>query len=548
MVEVVCGELQHPLLYQALLGALVAEGIERDDTPRGSAVERALREAARAARIDIPDVRRRCMPLAALAFDPRYRYRGSLVHTASSADPTLFVLGAPDVLLSLSTTVTEGKEHRPLTAHMRDMLLGRVQDAAARGTRVLAVCSRTLDRAARTVTHADVAELTFISLLHFEDPVRPDAAEAIQGLRAAGVRVMLLTGDHRGTAEAVGRLTGVLRAEGAILEGTMLESLSDRLLADQLSGTDVVARVDPLQKERVVTVLQQRGDIVTMLGDGINDAVALRRADLGIAVSTATDVAKDASDLVLLHGGLSPLTAAVREGRRIRETLRTVLAFLFSTNLTEILAMGVTLFLGVPVPFLPAQLLWVNVVTDGTADMALALEPTRTRSGDATPGRRQGLFRKRDLLGMLLTALAIVVPVLATYFWALDTSGDLPRARTIAFAVLVVAQVCTAFSYRSLERSVFRLSPVGNPWLLLSTGVSLALLVAGIHWEPLTRLLGTVPLSQHEWTIVVGVAFVSVCAVEARKFALRLFRSDVRTLPSWISLRAATDNNHLRSV
>lgn len=533
---------KHPLLQRALLGALVAEGVEHSDAPRGSAVERALKEAARVVSINIADIRRRFPSFAALTFDPKYRYRASLVSDASSPDPILFVLGAPEVLLPKSTAFSEGTEHRSLSAHARDTLLGRVHDAATRGARVLAVCTRTLHRTARTVTREDVTQLTFLALLHFEDPVRPDAAEAVHGLRAAGVRVILLTGDHRGTAEAVGRITGVLRSEGAVIEGMTIETLSDRLLVDQLFTTDVVARVDPLQKERIVSVLQQRGEIVTMLGDGINDAVALRRADLGIAVSTATDVAKDASDLVLLSGGLSPLTAAVREGRRIRETLRTVLAFLFSTNLTEILAMGVTLFLGFPVPFLPAQLLWVNVVTDGTADMALALEPTRTRSGDATPGRRQGLFRKRDLVAMVLTALAIVVPVLVTYFWALEMSGSLPRARTIAFAVLVFAQVFTAFSYRSLERSIIRLSPIGNPWLILSTIVSIGLLVAGIHWTPLARLLDTVPLSLFEWGVVVGVSFLSLLGVEARKIALTFFRSEERVFPVWTSLRAAAGN------
>lgn len=532
----------HPLLQRALLGALVSEGIDTEDSPRGSAVERALREAARVANINLADIRRRFPSFATLTFDPRYRYRGSLVSDASSPDPILFVLGAPEVLLPKSTAFAEGTEHRSLSAHARDTLLGRVHDAATRGARVLAVCTRTLHRAARTVTREDVTQLTFLALLHFEDPVRPDAAEAVHGLRAAGVRVILLTGDHRGTAESVGRITGVLRSDGAVIEGMTLETLSDRLLVDQLLTTDVVARVDPLQKERIVSVLQQRGEIVTMLGDGINDAVALRRADLGIAVSSATDVAKDASDLILLSGGLSPLTAAVREGRRIRETLRTVLAFLFSTNLTEILAIGVTLFLGFPVPFLPAQLLWVNVVTDGTADIALALEPTRTRSGDATPGRRQGLFRKRDLVAMLLTALAIVMPVLVTYFWALEMSGSLPRARTIAFAVLVVAQVFTAFSYRSLERSIIRLSPIGNPWLILSTIVSIALLVAGIHWTPLTRLLDTVPLSLFEWGVVVGVSFLSLLGVEARKIALTFFRSEEKAFPLWTPLRAAAGN------
>ncbi|TSC72094.1 MAG: Ca2+-transporting ATPase [Parcubacteria group bacterium Gr01-1014_38] len=537
---------EHSLLRRALIGAVLGEGADSGDSPRGSALERALREGVRAAHLDLPAIRRLFALFSTLAFDSKYRYRASLYSDTDSPDPILFVVGAPEVLLPKCSGFSTGAEYRPLSEQARGALLGRVADAASRGTRVLAVCSRHLARATRTATHHDIAHLTFLALLHFEDPVRPEAADAVRGLRAAGVRVLLLTGDHRGTAEAVGRATGVLRSEGTVLEGVNLDTLSDRLLADHLVSADIVARVDPLQKERIITVLQQRGEIVGMLGDGINDAIALRRADLGIAVTNATDVAKDASDLVLLGGGLSPLAAAVREGRRIRETVRTVLLFLFSTNLTEILAVGVTLFLGFPLPFLPAQLLWVNVVSDGTADVALALEPPGTRPGGPTPGRRRGLFQKRDLASMLLTALAIVPPVLVTYFWVLEHTGDLTRARTMAFAVLVSTQVLTAFSYRSLETSMFRLSPVGNPWLLLSTVLSFALLGAGIHWVPLSTLLGTVPLSAFEWGLALGVSFLGVLGVEARKVLIRLFGLEEQPFPAWTPLRAAAPNSSPR--
>lgn len=536
---------EHPLLRRVLTGAILGEGGD-SDSPRGSSLERALREGVRTANLDLAAIRRAFPLFATLAFDPQHRYRASLYSDANAPDPILFVVGAPEALLPKSSEFSTGTERHPLSEHAREALLGRVAEAASRGIRVLVVCSRHLPRSARTITRQDVAHLTFLALLHFEDPVRPEAPEAIRSLRAAGVRVLLLTGDHRGTAEAVSRATGVLRPEGMVLEGMTIETLSDRLLADQLVSTDIVARVDPLQKERIITVLQQRGEIVAMLGDGINDAVALRRADLGIAVTNATDVAKDASDLVLLGGGLTPLAAAVREGRRIRETVRTVLAFLFSTNLTEILAVGVTLFLGFPLPFLPAQLLWVNVITDGTADVALALEPARTRPGDAVPGRRRALFRTRDLLGMLLTAVVILVPTILTYLWALQSSGNLPYARTVAFAVFVSSQILTAFSYRSLETSVFRLAPWSNPWLLLSTLASFALLVAGVHWQPLAQLLGTVPLASGEWWLVGGVAVLSALAVEARKVLLPLFRRNVEQFPVWTPARAAAGNHGSR--
>lgn len=531
----------YPLFRRALQAALLGTDMDGNGAFRGSALERAVSDGARAASLDIPKIRSAFPLFATVAFNSQYRYRASLHDDPDSAEPILFALGAPEVLLPHCSTFSNGTEQRPLNAQAREALLRRVADAAGFGTRILAVCTRHLPRSARALAHEDLTNLTFLAFLHFEDPVRPDAAEAVRGLRAAGVHTLLLTGDHRGTAEAVGRATGVFQSGEGVLEGMALDMLPDRLLADELARTAIVARVDPLQKERIVAVLQQRGEVVAMLGDGINDAVALRRADVGIAVENATDVAKDASDLVLLSGGLSPIAAAVREGRRIRETVRTVLAFLFGTNLTEILAVGTALLLGVPLPFLPAQLLWVNVVTDGTADMALALEPARTRHGDTAPGRRRGLFRARDVIGMILTALAVLIPTILTYLWVLDRTGDLPHARTVAFAVFVASQILTAFSYRSLETSVFRLTPWSNPWLLLSTLVSVVLLVAGIHWKPLAQLLGTVPLAVGEWWIVGGLAVMSALAVEARKGLITLFGRSARRFPLWTPVRAAAE-------
>ncbi|MDP3685700.1 MAG: HAD-IC family P-type ATPase, partial [bacterium] len=531
----------HPLFRRALAAAILGSETDGGDSLRGSALERALAACVRAAGLDGAQIRRAFPLFATIAFDAKNRYRTSLHDDPDAVEPVLFAVGAPEALLSKCSTFSNGTAHHPFSDRAREAVLERVAVAAAHGSRILAVCTKHLSRSARTLEHEDLTHLTFLALLHFEDPVRPDAAEAVRGLQAAGVRTLLLTGDHRGTAEAVGRATGIFQSGGAVLEGMALEALSDRLLADQLAGTAVVARVDPLQKERIVTVLQRQGEVVAMLGDGINDAVALRRADVGIAVENATDVAKDASDLVLLSGGLSPIAAAVREGRRIRETVRTVLAFLFGTNLTEILAVGTALLLGVPLPFLPAQLLWVNVVTDGTADVALALEPARTRQGDATPGRRRGLFRARDVLGMILTALAVLIPTILAYLWVLDRTGNLPHARTVAFAVFVASQILAAFSYRSLETSMFRLAPWSNPWLLLSTLVSFGLLVAGIHWKPLAQLLGTVPLAIGEWWIVGGLAVVSALAVEARKGLITLCVRSARRFPLWTSARAAAE-------
>ncbi len=515
----------HPIFRRALIGAVVGtEAGTADDIVRGSALERAIRSSLADAGI-APALLRREFPLfASLAFDQRHRYRASLHNDPASPHPVVFVIGAPEILIRRCTAASDGGKSVLLTSELSDMLLERTKAAAATGTRVLAVAAKHLERDTRTLTHGDIHHLTFLALLHFDDPLRPGMVTSVRDLAGAGVRVILLTGDHIETANAVARAPGILRPAFRSVEGTSVDLLSDELLADTLRTVSVVARVDPLQKERMITALQRRGEVVAMVGDGVNDAVALRRADIGVAVASATDVAKDASDLVLLEGGLSALTAAVREGRRIRETVRTVLAFLFSTNLTEILAVTVSLLAALPLPFLPAQLLWINVVTDGVVDIALALEPATTRAGDPKPARRRGgIFRPRDLLSMLLTALAGLIPTMVVFQRALGATGDTAYAQTMAFVTLASVQLLTAFSYRSLEQPIIRLSPWGNPWLLVAEVVSFGLLVLAVHWQPVVQILGTVPLTPTDWATALVAALVGFLGVEFRKVLIPLF-------------------------
>lgn len=527
-----------PLFRRALFGAIAGtEAGQSDSLVRGSALERALASALHNAGLSAADVRREYPLFATLTFDQRRRYHASLHDDPTSPDPILFVFGAPEVLLPKCTALSaDGRRSVPLSGDARETVLGRVTAAAAGGARVLALAGRHLDRERRSFGPDDVRQLTFYALLHFDDPPRPDAAAAVRGLRAAGVRTLLLTGDHVATGLAIARETGIARGtDGRTLDGHALDRLADRPLAAALRETAVVGRVDPLQKERVVDVLQRHGDTVAMIGDGVNDAVALRRADLGVAVGSGTDVAKDASDLVLLDGGLAGLTAAVWEGRRIRETVRTVLGFLFSTNLTELLAVAASLVAGLPIPFLPAQLLWVNVVTDGVADVALALEPARTRPGDPTPGHQRGVFRHRDLLAMALTAIAVLIPTLIVFRGTLADTGNVALARTMAFVTLSASQLLAAFSFRSLDTSLLRLNPVGNVWLLAAEIASFGLLGASVHWEPLVRLLGTVPLTREQWTIALVAALLSLVGVEGRKWLSTLFLRTARHAhpPRW---------------
>ena len=508
----------HHALLAALAGTDTVQIVREGASPRGSSLERALTEAAQERNIPLPAIRRAYPLFDTLAFQPVQRYRASLHGDPSLPDPVAFVVGAPDTLLPRCVAVSRGKQSLRLTASLRRQLLERAAFLARKGEHILLVALRHLPRPQRSITSADVTDLTFLALLVFRDPLRADAKAAVGHLQRAGVRVLLLTGDHRGTAETVARETGILRPGGRVLEGSTVGGMNDALLGDALASADVIARVDPFQKERIVQVLQERGDIVGMIGDGVNDAVALRRADLGVAVGTGTDVAKDAADLVLTDASIATLTAAVHEGRRIRETVRTVLSFLFSTNVTEVLAIFAALLLGLPLPFLPAMLLWINIVTDGTADIALALEPASSRPGDPTPGKRRSIFRRSDPLTILLTSVALFVPTMLVYASVLDvTYGDVATARTMAFVTLASAQLFVAFSYRSLDRPTLRLHPFSNPWLIGAVLLSFSLLVAAVTVPSLRDLLGAVPLTPAQWVLAIAAAMLGAVSAELRK-------------------------------
>jgi P-type Ca2+ transporter type 2C len=509
---------RHAGLRQALTAALAgADVVVQPGEARGSAHDRAIARVATVALVSLAEIRRSLPLFDTLVFDPVNRYRASLHDDPARPEPILFAVGAPDVLLPRCVGASEGTRSVRLTSDLRQHILDRATSHADAGKRVLAVVRRHLSRESRTVTAGDMEKLAFLALLVFEDPLRPDSRAAVRELQRQGVRVLLLTGDHPGTATAVARSVGILRSGASVLVGTAIGNMNDQLLRDELRTATVLARVDPFQKERVVQLLQQGGEIVGMVGDGVNDAVALRRADLGVAVGSATDVAKDASDLVLLDNSIATLTAAVREGRRVRETVRTVLAFLFATNMTEVLSLVGALVLGIPLPFVPAMLLWINIITDGTADIALALEPASTRSGDARPGRRRGIFRSSDVFVLLLSSLVIFVPTMIAYLLILTRTGDVAVARTVAFVALSFSQLLAAFSYRSLDRPLLRLNPLGNMWLLAAVAFSTLLLVVAVVSPGLRALLGTVPLSVSQWALAGTAALTGLVGLELRK-------------------------------
>jgi Ca2+-transporting ATPase len=353
-----------------------------------------------------------------------------------------------------------------------------------------------------------------------EDPVRPEAVAAVRDVGEAGVRVLMLTGDHLGTARSIGARLGLVGTDEGVVEGRHIETLSEPELDDLLDHVNVFARVAPEHKLRVVERLLARGEVVAVTGDGVNDAPALRAAHLGVAMgASGTDVAREASDMVLADDNFSTIVAAVEEGRVVFANIRKVTFFLLSTAVGEVLTIIVALLAGWPLPFLAAQILWINLVTNGLQDVALAFEP-----GEPGLLRRRPRPQRENILSIRLlerlggVGLVLGAGTLFVFWWTLRTTGDIASARSVAMTQMVVFQLFHVFNCRSLDRSLLHVPFLSNPFLFASIVLAAGAHMAVLHIAPLQTVFRTVPLDGAQWAVVVAVGATVVVAGELDKW------------------------------
>jgi magnesium-transporting ATPase (P-type) len=434
----------------------------------------------------------------------------------------LFVKGAPERVLAMCERV-DATPGRPAPDHAA--VREEAQQMAARGLRVLGMAYRELagpDEHLGDTT--DPTGCTFLGLQGMQDPPRRGVREAIAGCQAAGVRVVMITGDHAATARAIALDLGIVDTPDApVLDGRALDGLDDDELRRQLKLVAVFARVSPEHKLRVVRVAQAAGDVVAVTGDGVNDAPALRAADIGIAMGrSGTDVAREAADMVLTDDDFVSIFAAVEEGRVTFDNVRKVTFFLVSTGVAALLVIPTAMVLGLPLPLLPAQLLWLNLVTNGLQDVALAFEPGEPGVLDRPPRRRREpvvsrlLWERAAVAGATMAAATLLL-----YQWALEAGEGQQYARTAALTTLVVAMAFHVGSSRSEHRSVFRTDPLGNRFLALAQVGALALHAASLHLGPTQYVLRVEPLRPVTWLAVVAAASTVLFAVELHKLLRR---------------------------
>ncbi|KKK39622.1 ATPase [Mesobacillus campisalis] len=416
--------------------------------------------------------------------------------------------GAPDVLLGLSTSVLWNDRQQAMTKERKQEVQQAVEGLAADALRTIAIGFKPLSSATVILSeHEAEKDLTFIGLQGMIDPPRPEVKTAVKECRDAGIKTVMITGDHVITAKAIASQLGILTPGSKVIEGKTLSGMSVEELEDVVEDVSVFARVSPEHKLKIVKALQNRGHVVAMTGDGVNDAPAIKAADIGVAMGiTGTDVAKEASSLVLLDDNFATIKSAIKEGRNIYENIRKFIRYLLASNVGEILVMLFAMLLALPLPLVPIQILWVNLVTDGLPAMALGLDQPEGDVMKRAPRHpKEGVFARglgwKVVSRGFLIGLATLIAFMTIYY----RGDDLAYAQTIAFATLVLAQLIHVFDCRS-EKSIFSRNPFENKYLVWAVISSLVLVMGVIYYPPLQPIFHTVAIVPKDWMLVVGMA------------------------------------------
>lgn len=433
----------------------------------------------------------------------------SVVYKNQAGSKTAYIKGAPDTILDLcSYLFVDGKEI-PMTQMWRDKILAANDEMASEALRVLGMAYKRMADNRSDFSPEEVERgLTFVGLAGMIDPPREEVKQAIEVCKNAGIKTVMITGDHKNTALAIARELNMAGEEGKALSGAELEKLDDAELGKIADTIAVYARVSPTHKLRIVRALKRAGHIVAMTGDGVNDAPAIKEADIGIAMGkTGTEVTKEASAMVLADDNFATIVAAVEEGRGIYDNIRKFIRYLLACNIGEVLTMFIAALAGLPIPILPIQILWVNLVTDGLPAMALGVEPVDRDIMYRTPRHPQESVFSRGLKKKIIwRGVQIGLSTVAVFVAALYIKGNLELARTMAFTTLVVSQLIYVFDCKSEIRSIYDTNLMNNMYLVAAVCCSLLMQLTVIYVPFFQTCFNTVPLHLADWGIVLLVS------------------------------------------
>ncbi|MBU0611933.1 HAD-IC family P-type ATPase [Patescibacteria group bacterium] len=463
------------------------------------------------------DIEKRSSRVNEIPFDYKLKYHAVIYNY--DKQKVLSVAGAPEVILNLSERIWHDGNDSPMGKEERKHLKSIYLSMSQNGLRVIALAES--KKVPDKLDSNSVDSLTFVGFLGIQDAIRPEVFDAVQKSTMAGIKVVMITGDNKITAEAIARQAGIYKEGDLVLSGDEIDVLSDRELSKKIAKATVFARVTPEHKLRIIMAYRMRGEIVAMTGDGVNDAPSIVAADLGVAMGKiGTEVTKEASDIVLLDDNLGSIVSAVEEGRNIYKTIKKVLLYLLSTNFGEALVIVCALLLGFPLPILAAQLIWVNLVTDTFLDVSLAMEPKEgslLSSGFERP--KKYLMDKLMLWRMVLMSAPMIIGTLIAFSKYYE--NDLTKALTISFTTMVVFQWFNAFNCRHESKSVFKMNPFSNKFLIIAIVIVVGLQLLAVYNPFLQKILRTTPLNLSEWIMIILISSSIIFVEEIRKFFYR---------------------------
>ncbi|MEW6127486.1 MAG: cation-translocating P-type ATPase [Acidobacteriota bacterium] len=467
----------------------------------------------------------------------------SVVRRMADGSMQAMVKGAPDILLERCTHILGADGLRPISEIDRQFVMAQIAAMAQGALRVLAAAYRIVDSAEIYQAEADdiERELIFVGLAGMYDPPRAEVKDAVKRCRSAGIRVVMITGDHPRTALAVARELGIAKDDDQALNGSDLDQLSDIELQERVSQTLVYARVSAAHKLQIVRAWRAQGAVIAMTGDGVNDAPAIKGADIGIAMGkTGTEVTKESSDMIITDDNFASIAAAVEEGRGVYDNIKKTLQYLLAGNFGELLLMTVSVLIGLPIPLLPIHLLWINMVTDGLPALALAMDPIDPEVMQRPPRRSSESFTDRNFfITMTVTGMLTAGVTFAVYLYGL-TYENLEMARTHTFATLVYAEILRSFGCRSETKSLWMVGIFSNLKLAWVAGLAIAFQLATHHNQTLCRFFKNTEVSWTECFVLLAIGAIPLVALEVFKVIRRHYEPPKNEQPKITTGRLLT--------
>ncbi len=484
----------------------------------GDPTETALLLGAIQAGIPYQEVIKQQKRIAEIPFDSEIKYMATLNKLDKDKD-VIYVKGAPEKIFAMATKIRINGKKEELTEGKIKSLKNQYEELTSQGLRLLAFAYKQVASSEKIQLANELKNLIFIGFIALKDPLRPEAKETLKLAREAGIRPIIVTGDHKLTAKAVMAELGLKVEEKNILEGEQLDKMSDEDLLKRVKEIDIYARVEPKHKLRIINAWQNKGEVVAMTGDGVNDAPAIKAADIGIALGSGTDVAKETSDMILLDNNFKTIIAAIERGRIIFDNIKKVILYLLADGFSEIILVSGALVFGLPLPILPAQIIWINLIDDGLPTIALTFE-----KGEKGTMKEKPRPKNQKILDQEMKTLIFIIGIftnlaLLILFYLLLNSNyySLNHIRTLIFAALGLDSLLYVFSCRSLRHSIFTKNPLANKYLIGAVGLGLLLQLIAIYQPYFQKIFQTVDLGLRDWYLVLALGIFQIIGIEITK-------------------------------